>query len=147
MSAPYPSSGPSWVPMPPQPVLPPTRAARPAGLGITALVLVLVALAASAGTAWIGATRIVDLTYRYSASGAIPDAEASALGWLGLSQGLWALLGLAALILGIIATATGRGRWFGVAAIVLAVLGPGITFGVFFAVANTVAEHGPVLGT
>lgn len=149
MTAPYPSDGPGQFPAPPQPAYQPYREPRPPGLGITALVLVLIAIAGSAACSWATGSMFGEVVREGgSDSAAISESDFGArFGWLIASQVLWALLGLAALVIGIIAAAGGRGRAQGVTAIILSILGPGIGFIVFFAVVNFVAEHGSALGT
>lgn len=149
MTAPYSPGAPGPYPAAPQPVLPAYQGPKPSGLGITALVLVLVAIVGSAVCSWaIGSMFGQVVREGGGTSAAVPENEfGMRFGWLIAAQVLWALLGLAALVIGIIAAAGGRGRAQGVIAIVLSILGPGIGFMVFFAVVNATAEYAQSIGT
>jgi hypothetical protein len=110
---------------------PPVRSKR---LGIIALVVAVVVLLLAVAISVIVGVGAVPYTqhagggFSFNLNANSSDPTEAALAALGLAQGIGGtLLGLGAIIMGIIAIATRRGRGFGIAALVVAVLAPILT--------------------
>jgi len=113
---------------------------RPRTLGLTAMILSLALIVLSVLASAIVGITFGQFTTRASSgvsfnTNDLSSSEAAAVAPAGLLMGvqmlLGTLLGILALVLGIVAVATKRGRPFGVVAIVVSVLAPVLSFAVY----------------
>lgn len=111
---------------------PPQQPVRSTTLGTTSLVLAFVALVASTIASIVLGTHLA--TAQTELSPYFGDMTPEAQRWaftLAGSQILWTVLGVSALVTGIVASAQHRGRRQGRAGALVAVLAPFISFGAF----------------
>ncbi|MEJ3403722.1 hypothetical protein WDJ51_03145 [Rathayibacter sp. YIM 133350] len=115
---------------------------RSNALGRVAFIVACVLLVLSLAASVLNGGLLGSLSGVAPAADALTDAQTVALGGGGIGVlahlGLGTLLGLWALIQGIVAVATRRGRGFGVAAIVIATITPVLSF-VLFSIAGNVS--------
>jgi hypothetical protein len=134
---PYSAAPAAFEPPPGYVLTPAVREPRSKTLGLVAFLVALVVIVgtvvastlighAAAPYAYHGAT---SLGYNLDIGSSRPGESSLAILNL-LEFGLGTVLGIWALVQGIVATATRRGRGFGIAAIVLAALGPIVAFSV-----------------
>lgn len=105
-----------------------TVAPRPKGLGLTAMILSVLAMLGGIIAAIALAIAIIDGEKNGRRLSDIPSDQQLVITLWALTFIFWTLLGLAGLVMGIIATVKRRGRGLGITAIILAILGPIVSF-------------------